>query len=417
MPYLEPVPIDPVTFGSQTSGPIPFSASQVSGPYEVGQNLYIGLIPDTGTGNVTVWKSIDGGASWIALDVINGPGNGGGLNLNSTAQFCFNAVRNVISVIAGVGPLGGFVLDYWEFDLNTESWVYLSQATYTPMGAPQCMVAKSNGDVVGVLEQFDGFQPRFVYFVIGAGGTWNVPVILDGDAVALYPGQQIGPNISECCIDDNDIVHVIFHESFNADAGHLFYIAISPALINFNAFTEDFSYGVFGMPCIVGNDAILFVGAFDITSQTPLLFIGSNVATPVWTYKQIDAGFTFESGSCRMPYVGFDGTTVVVTYKTDTPGVFQRVLTCTDFVNWNFTGISGFDFSVDPLPPGFAPFGFCPTFCSRGITFTNINLLNTTWQRWFMPFTPVIYRIANVFINSQSNTPSSLPNPASPNCS
>jgi hypothetical protein len=413
--FIAPVPIDPVNLGGKPdSGPQSQAFTYVDGQYLYGGNLFTVLF-DGITNTVEMWKSVDNGLTWQAVDHAAAP--------TGTIWGIASAFDNIQTVAVTLSNFATATTSAVSFDLLTETW-----GTIVPLvladAVSLCILPLSVGGFAVAIDHNVGGQIGEYWIFTGA--VWNGPAqVFTVAATGALPAGHLLTHMWGC-VDSTDTIHLFYIWS---DAGYTYNIPFYQSLSAGGALISSFQFPdmisllstlAFNV-CVAGVNLIYPVyeniGGNDVLS----LYVGTPLAAPVWTlFSTIDAPNIVSSMHyVGTPSVSFDGTTVRIVYTTD--GVSFRVLETTDFVTWVFTPSVPFDYNLDATPAGFVFSGqsiAVGMWQALGLEFTAVAPDQTTLQRFFLPFILLpLGPVSPIYLDSQHLTPRILPNPAAQNCS
>ena len=409
MPYF-PVIVD-ASIDAQGDGLL----DRYGQPFVYNNNLYIALVENinrTGGGPavVNVYKSVDQGATWTALDALNGPRPSNALYLSGSRWDGANTIVCVYSVSAGLPA----ALQFQDFDLVSQTW--------GPVYGVSAAVWSINFLGVEPILRPDG--TRFVLGLFNVGGfpggglsgaqaasfdpgtnTWTA--IFDPAAnVILQPGwdgTKMKISRALAALQADGTTHWFFSTVSILNAPHVwtnrvFYQQIAPnnslgSFFDFpgqDAVSQDLlvpaSGGAsFGVPLIVGSNIVLPVTRaipWNPATPYPTLYVGTPLAAPVWTELTTMAGIdaacqgggtppTADLSLCPQSFLAGYANGNQITFVWIVSSDFNvppflavdlariRSATTTDLNNPTLGWVDStlFDMTVDPVPAGFYPLG------------------------------------------------------------
>jgi hypothetical protein len=344
-----------------------------------GKLYYIGQEQD-GLGINTfasVWKSLDGGQTWIRLDQANEPSTPIPAPHDGISAV-FDGVQTVNVVLGAAGAaLPVFLID---FDLLTETW----GLPYGTVGAPAPLLIalhrRPNGDLI--LLGMDGSlpNPQWAAWVF-SGGVWSALIDMTVNVLLVpgYDGSGFNVGIRAVMAPDGTLhmwsaIVQIDHDP--TWAYRLFYWQLTPGNLVAQFFTDPNTLSPFpydavqalGSPILHGNFALLPVvrGIFGTPNSYSSVYVGTPIATPAWSVlgpPGVDPAsygvFNPSSFTDTVPILQSDGVNLFYAFLQDTDPTFtyfQNQLRFAQTVAGPFAGWSAqtiFDFLTDPAPPGF----------------------------------------------------------------
>jgi len=198
----------------------PAHRNQFVGPVEDGNgNLYVALY-DTTEGVIEMWKSTDGGDTWVEQDNggTNQPGYGGG-----TPHVCditIDAALNTIYVLRSSHTYPSFAPDVASFNTSSaassqDTWTSAeigniglnSDGVHVSGTSAQFVVVRSDGDLVvayqGIQEMIMGASFRRLNVQVWNGSTWP-------SLGWNTPGIEAHQDLRAVVLGANDRTHVFF---------------------------------------------------------------------------------------------------------------------------------------------------------------------------------------------------------------
>jgi hypothetical protein len=341
-----------------------------------GKLYYIGQEQDgLGSTFASMWKSFDGGKTWIRLDQAHEPST-----LFDGISALFDGVQTVTAVLGAAMFSGQQPVSLFNFDLATETW----GLPFGTVGAPSteliALHRRPNGELVLLGRDLALANPYFAAYVFD-GLNWSGLIDLNTNVVLVpgYVGAEFSDGVRAVMAADGTL-HMWFRMAqINANPGwyyRLFYEQLTPGGLVTQFFTDPNTLNPFpydavqalGSPIIMGNLLLLPVvrGIFGGAHSYGSVYVGTPIATPAWSLlgpPGVDpASFNvFDPVSFRdtPPILQTDGATLFYAFIQTTDPTFTYVqnqlrlarTSAGPFAGWSAETI--FDFLTDPTPAGF----------------------------------------------------------------
>lgn len=274
-----PVLIDTaVTESAQKTFPNPY----FQGPFKVGANLYVVLESSVAPLTVNVFKSSDGGLTWVQKDTVNSPG------FNQAAGLCrFQAVLSPSGTVITIGfnPDGSFApatVRFVTFDTGTDTFsvgVIPDFVEASPGLDGFDFAVRSNGEIVLYYAKVNApnVSQNDIGFRVLSAGVWGAyQVVQAGDDAA-----QTGYELPAVVIDPGGaIVHTFYCSNHLVVGDH---------------FLNDNYAQVSGGNVVSGNQVLSARGANDRPNYgRPLVWNGTTLALPVYQTTGGGGSFTMQ---------------------------------------------------------------------------------------------------------------------------
>jgi len=341
----------------------------------------------TPTGGIFVYKSTDNGATWTALDALNGPSRA---DPDPTAGFFWDGNQ---TVIVAFNPTGGADLGITgpihlqNFNLATGTW----GPVYATAGAPaiyevaQCFLRPDGSILVLAAPNISGGSVVNLSAYIFSGGVWSTSFAVDANMTAGFTS-----NGTAACVMDpaTGNIHVFGISQNGGHVSELWYQLVLAnntlgtfAVIQTGSPTNLPGLSGFYQPAISGNNVI--IGLVDSTDSYVTIVAGTPLSAPVFTAlgaPGIDPGgppvgfqllgppvLAVDATGIYAAYVIRQGDTNVQIRLVGNPNV------ATPLVGWGTGGGAGIlAFNPVTAPPGFRSDGIG----FLGIARQNGNLLS-----------------------------------------
>jgi hypothetical protein len=284
------------------------------------------------TGNVNVYKSTDGGASWTILDGANSP-----LKQPTSGTAIASVIYDGAGTITVAASLGDAVFGpagpifFQDFSLLTGFW----SAAYGTVGSPNVFLLnqayrRSDGSILVIT--MDSITPsgELVAHVFKAG-AWIASFDL---TTGILPAGWTAINMSSTVLDPaTDTIHM-FGIALNGILKKQFYEQILST--NSVAGFQDLT-GVYGAASAMGDPVLyggkLCWGVMDPTLSFATILVGSPLAAPVFSIAGYPGVFPGQPNpapfpSTLQPTLATDGTTLWAVWLSDGTA---------DIVNLSFT--------------------------------------------------------------------------------
>jgi len=259
--------------------------------WKIGAALYCCLDENDVLSHARMFKSLDHGLTWVALDTGNEPGTGA--NQIAGNAFAFYPGSGTVIYVVWIVVLGG--LDaHWianTFDTASDTWGVASGMSTDPQvfggHTPHALfIARvSSGDIYVIGTSAANGN---IVFVKLSGGVWTGPT-----NVTAVVANQTG-RLKSILVDATDTIHVVFQNFLSTtDIATLKYLQLSAGVASGvqTLATGANPFDVFNVGSLVfwqGTKLVIpFQNTFDsITS----VFIGTPLAVPVFAITIVDPG-------------------------------------------------------------------------------------------------------------------------------
>jgi hypothetical protein len=408
-----PVPIDP-TPGSELAGN---GGSATFGVFPYNNALYV-LISEADD-SVNVYRSVDRGNTWAVLDAADRPT---GLQ---AAVGCFDGAHTLYvgSVALTLGSLTPIVLQ--SFDLASGAWVPAFATSPAIAFGITGLFLRSDGSFAALYDSRNNGSLTVESSGLGCAifnVTWTS--FDAGAALLLLPGWDdtqtfVNASTTTAVLDSSNNLHVFFStdsfiETPGAQWNNLYFyqqITAADGLGSFFQFPgqqpltgpQDLPDSVAnGRPIVIGAN-ILFPVARNIPTDLgftyPTIYVGTPLATPVWTLSPITTGIDPESlddppvngTPTHGPFLSTDGNIIAAAWELNQGSgqgirISQTSNLASPTLGWDAStvenGVSGEEYDF--------PFAF--VFPVGQIllssTFINFNPSPPSGSYWFGNFTP-----------------------------
>jgi hypothetical protein len=330
---INPVLVDPINFGHGAVLGADIPSAGGFGPFAYDGALYMFLNTDSSVPFVLeAMQSLDGGATWQALDFGNSP--------NGNAMPIFDGDHTVIVAVSTAAVDSDGDVNLINFDLSTGTWGALyatasaptTQQIYMPLLRPDgSIVVLHNPRASGSPASGSG-----LFAAVYASGAWATNFDL-GAGIASLPGYNVTDDFvywTNAVVDPNTgVTHVFFQTVGDTGPpnwiGRTFYQMLNadnslgtfydfpgndtqPTLIN-NILNAN--------PIIVGDQLLLAFTRQDTPLVYVTLIVGTNLAAPTFQYvgpPGIDP-IAFQvispgNDGQNAPYLLYDGQTIFALY-------------------------------------------------------------------------------------------------------
>ncbi len=189
---------------------------------------------------VAVYKSTDGGATWVSQDAANRPA------VFSGSQGCSSARRGNIFTIC-YPPSAGGGLRVITFDCSTDTFGAISAAGPTAkFGQSWMLQLPSNGDCYIYYARVPTIE--IIYYQVFSGGVWGGEVQLTSEVSNSFPANVL--------LDPDERMH-IFYRVLNTLKDITVLAGVIGAANVVRVGTGQDSFSELGQPAILGTDIIL----------------------------------------------------------------------------------------------------------------------------------------------------------------
>lgn len=297
--------IEPTGFAIFPTG----AGSWFSGPFANGSNLYAvlqGDVPDNLVAALVVYKSTDGGNTWVLMDHTHSPVISGGQGWWSTRM---SGTK--------IFMLGYSNTNYtlWGFDTATDTWISLGAALGSnPIGfadlngavgtykeitfRPAMFTIRSDGSFVapGIqMENVGGFKARTRFDVFSSTFV-NVAT----DVLAGMNGQAVEDIVTGAILGANDRTHIFFLEYGGKTLQTRTVTSANAVIANVQVATGLFDPGganTFSLAESIGTPAYNAATGeiaipFKDTNNHVKIARAQSADSPVWTIEQVDSSST-----------------------------------------------------------------------------------------------------------------------------
>ena len=249
-----------------------------TGPFEHGTNLYV--VGKSSAAKVGIFKSVDGGATWVAQDAANDP-----ILPSDFLDIAFSDPN--IHVI--YWAQGTTVYKVKTFDTLTDTWGAAS-ANGPPEQDPNAidqsvrLVRVASGDLYALYFDVPGANGVINYQVL-SGGVWSAATPLVGSVgtVHNYPISAF--------VDSLDVIHLFYRKVpvYNSDTGPVYHITLTTGgvvgveeIVNPASTSQRYGRAVE----FVAGDSYL-IPSYD-GSTIAGVWEGTPRSAPVWTFTLVD---------------------------------------------------------------------------------------------------------------------------------
>lgn len=330
------MPVYPTIQDATGAESLAFQQNWQLGPYYIGTNIYMVLVPTSGAGSLEMWKSTDAGATWTEVDAAHRPAVSTlqlascipssatvftVISVDSTSSHPIFNTFNTATDLWGVNSIGG-TMTFGRWSLGI---VPNLGPNYTTGGTGLGGAVRSDGSIVAVWDGAENVAARSrcrSNFQVFAAGAWLANSVLCG-----LNGQTNDDASCTMIKGAADRIHVFFVEyngktlqttCIKSDNSVVAAAQVVAGIFDPGANTNHCLQESVGQAAFDGTSEIAV--PYKDTNGNPHVLTATSADNPVWTDTKLPGASVVQENPANAP-----GTQLMACVYSNAPGQLSMI--------------------------------------------------------------------------------------------